>query len=96
MDKNYLKLSHIITVASPHQGVIQPYRAWEGGDLTQDDTVMSFASAIVLHVNKKTFQTDRETIQQIFPVLKNLLPSSPSMERYRCGNSTKPNPNIPI
>lgn len=81
MDNNSSKVNHLITVGSPHQGVIQPYLAWEGGDIPQDNSVLSFAAQVLLHIYNKKFQTNRETIQQSFPALKDLLPSSPYLIR---------------
>ncbi|MFH0749817.1 MAG: hypothetical protein V1917_02785, partial [Candidatus Gottesmanbacteria bacterium] len=78
---NKNKVSHLITLGSPHQGVIQPYLAWEGGEISQGNTVLSFATQVLLQINKKKFQTNRETIQQTFPVLKDLLPSQPYLIR---------------
>jgi pimeloyl-ACP methyl ester carboxylesterase len=71
------KIDNLITVGSPNQGVIQPYRAWEGGDVSQDDSVISFAASVILHLNQSVLTTDRETVQKIFPVLKDLLPVAP-------------------
>lgn len=79
--QNKDKVNRIITLGSPHQGVIQPYRAWEGGDVSQDNSVLSFGAQVLLQINKKGFQTNREAIQKIFPVLIDLLPSSPYLIR---------------
>lgn|GEM_PF-773527 len=80
-DNNKTRINHILTVGSPNLGVIQPYRAWEGGEISQDSSVLSIATHMLLHVGKKKIQTDRETIQELFPVLKDLLPSSPYLIR---------------
>jgi len=74
---NTNKVNHLITVGSPNQGVIQPYQAWEGGDLTQDNTFLTLLSNLLVQIQKNTFQTNREVVQQTFPVLHDLLPTSP-------------------
>ncbi len=86
-ENNKNRVKHLITLGSPHQGAVQPYNAWEGGDASQGNTVLSFATQILLQINKKSFQTNREAIQQTFPVLKDLLPSQPYLIR-KSDNST--------
>lgn len=78
---NKEKINQLITIGTPNLGVIQPYRAWEGGDISQDNSVIAFVSNMLLHLNRKKFQTDRETIQKLFPVLMDLLPTSPYLIR---------------
>ena len=80
-NNNKEKLNHLITVASPNFGVIQPYRAWEGGEISQDSSPLTIALNLLLHIGKNKLQTDRETIQQLFPVLKDLLPTAPYLIR---------------
>lgn len=67
----------IIIVGSPNQGAIQPYLAWEGGDLTQNDSIITFSANILKYLNKKFLENDRDTIQRVFPVLKDILPDTP-------------------
>ena len=73
---NKSKINNLITLGSPHQGVIQPYLAWEGGDITYGNSLLSFTTQLLLQINRKRFQSNRETIQHAFPVLKDLLPPS--------------------
>ncbi len=80
-NNNKGKLNHLITVASPNLGAIQPYRAWEGGEIFQDSSALAVATNLLLHIGKNKLQTDRETIQQLFPVLKDLLPTAPYLIR---------------
>jgi len=75
------KVQHLITVGTPNQGVIQPYLAWEGGDASQGNSSLTFATQILLQLNKKRFQTNRETLQRMFPVLQDLLPTQPYLVR---------------
>jgi len=75
------KVLHLITVGSPNQGVIQPYQAWEGGDISQDTNFLTLLSKLLIQIRKTVFQTDREVIQQTFPVLHDLLPTSPYLIR---------------
>ena len=71
------KVQHLVTVGTPNQGAIQPYSAWEGGVTSPENSSLSFATQLLLQLNKKRFQTNRETMQQMFPVLKDLLPTQP-------------------
>lgn len=74
---NQSKVRRLITVGSPNQGVIQPYRAWEGGDIKQDNTFLTLLTSLLVKIQKTSLQTNREVVQKTFPVLRDLLPTSP-------------------
>lgn len=72
--KNINKVSQIISVGSPHQGAVQVYKLLEGGEIDRDNTFLWLAEKIVLLLNKSTLENDRVTVENKFPVAKDLFP----------------------
>jgi pimeloyl-ACP methyl ester carboxylesterase len=73
--KNIDKINKIISVGSPHQGVVQVYKPLEAGEIDRDNTFLWLAEKIVLILNKSTVESDRVTIANKFPVAKDLFPT---------------------
>lgn len=69
------KINKLITVGSPHQGVAQVYKTVEAGELERWDNLIWLAQKIILVLNKNGFETDKETINRLLPVTKDLLPT---------------------
>jgi len=69
------KINQIITVGSPHQGVVQVYKPLEAGEIDRANTFLWLAEKIVLVLNKSTLESDRVTITNKFPVAKDLFPT---------------------
>lgn len=68
------KVNKVISVGSPHYGVVQVYKPVFFGDIERENTFLWLAQKLVLQLNKKLFQSDKEAINNRFPVLKDLLP----------------------
>ena len=73
--KNTDKINQIISVGSPHQGVVQVYKPLEGGEIDKGNTFLWLAEKIILILNKSTIESDRVTIANKFPVAKDLFPT---------------------
>ncbi|MCX6704839.1 MAG: alpha/beta fold hydrolase, partial [Candidatus Woesebacteria bacterium] len=73
--KNKDKVNKIISVASPHLGVVQVYKPVEAGEIDRENTFIWLAEKIILILNKSAVESDRVTITNKFPVLKNLFPT---------------------
>lgn len=71
------RVGKVVTVGSPHQGVVQAYKPVEGGEIERDNTFTWLAEKIVLNLNKSTLETDRETLSKRVPVLRDLFPIFP-------------------
>lgn len=69
------KINKLITVGSPHQGAALVYKVVEAGETEKDNTLKWLAEKIILVLNKDKFETDKETINQILPVARDLLPT---------------------
>jgi pimeloyl-ACP methyl ester carboxylesterase len=65
----------LLTLGSPHQGAVQVYYAWEGGDLRFMNILERIAVGLLLNFRRQGFATDKETVRAIAPVLKDLLPT---------------------
>ena len=73
--KDMDKVNRIITIGSPHQGAVQVYKPVESGEIDRDNTFLWLAEKIVLILNKSTFESDRITIANKFPVAMDLFPT---------------------
>lgn len=76
--KNHLnKLNYInklITVGSPHKGVVDAYGAWSGGEVWRDDPLQKFAFEILIYLFKHKYISNAETVRDIAPSTRDLLP----------------------
>ena len=73
--KNKDKVNQIISVGSPHLGVVQVYKPLEAGEIDRANTFLWLAEKIVLTLNKSAIESDRVTITNKFPVAKELFPT---------------------
>ncbi len=73
--KNTDKVNKIISVGSPHLGVVQVYKPLEAGEIDRANTFLWLAEKIILILNKSTIESDRVTITNKFPVAKDLFPT---------------------
>lgn len=69
------KINQIITVGSPHQGVVQVYKPLESGEIDKDNTFFWLALKTILILNKSTIENDKTTVSKKFPVAKDLFPT---------------------
>jgi len=68
------KIDQLITLGSPHEGVVQSYLAWEGGEVSDRWDWSSVALGLLLQINKTGFQTDVQALRQLVPSTKDILP----------------------
>lgn len=73
-------IKQIITVGSPHLGIVQAYKPLAGGEIDRENTLMWLAEKLILLLNKSTLQTDKETISQKLPVLFDIIPTFPFLK----------------
>jgi len=73
--KNKHKINQIISVGSPHQGLVQVYKPLEAGEIDRENTFLWLAQKIILVLNKSTIETDKETIRKKFPIALDLFPT---------------------
>ncbi len=77
------QVDQLITLGSPHRGAPQVYYLWEGADLKKFLLPWQrIGAGILLHLNKKGYQNNVETIRSILPGLKDLLPTFPYIKHY--------------
>jgi len=68
------QINKLITVGSPHQGTANAYKPVEAGELDRQNNFLWLAQKMILVLNKDRFETDKETINNMMPVAKDLLP----------------------
>lgn len=80
------KLDKMLTVGSPHQGVVQAYPAWSGGEIWKDNLFEKIALTILLK-RCQIIGNDKNTIRQNVPSLENLLPIVPYLQNKKTGET---------
>lgn len=70
-------IKQIVTVGSPHQGVAQVYKAIAGGEMEESDNLRWLAEKLAIQLYRTGLETDREILNQHFPILRNLLATYP-------------------
>ena len=69
------RINKLLTIGSPHQGTAHAYKAAEAGEIDRENNFLWLAEKIILILNKKGFETDKETINNLLPIVKDLLPT---------------------
>ena len=64
----------LITVSSPHLGVVDAYPLIEAGEIWRKG-IAKLALEILIHYYQKPGETKRETIERVAPVIKEFLPN---------------------
>lgn len=70
-----LNIDKLITVGTPHKGVVQVYKPLEAGEIDKEDTMLWLAEKMILVLNKSQIEGDRETVQKMLPVLFDVFPT---------------------
>lgn len=68
------KINQIITIGSPHEGVVQTYNAWEGGLIDDNINWGSLTLQLLLNSKRNSFQTTADAVKTLAPSLQNILP----------------------
>lgn len=69
------RIEQLITLGSPHSGAVQAYKAWEGGEYDSSNQLEKVIFKLIIGLNRKYFRTNKDTIQEIAPVIHDLLPT---------------------
>ncbi len=74
MDPRLLKL---ITLGSPHSGVVSAYEAWAGGKVIDYDkfSLQSLMTNLLFQTWRIKYSSDIETVRTVMPVLKDISPT---------------------
>jgi len=73
LDKN--RVEKLVTVASPHSGVVQVYKPLEAGEIDRENTFLWLMEKVIINLNRDLFQTDREVVQNMLSVTYDLFPT---------------------
>lgn len=69
-------VDQLVTVGSPHKGIVKTYYLWEGAEISKAlSGWQRIGAGILFRLNKKAYQNDVEAIQTLIPGLRNLLPT---------------------
>jgi pimeloyl-ACP methyl ester carboxylesterase len=72
-DKN--QSDKIITVGSPHKGVVQAYEALAGGKLPDNPFVQNVAMRLLINILGVGYPTDADFLRDQLPILKDISPT---------------------
>lgn len=67
--------NRLITVGTPHRGVVQAYSPLEAGELEKSDSLLWLGQRMLLALEKKGIETDKQTLSRTLPVLFDLFPT---------------------
>jgi len=73
---NDLRVDKVVTLGSPHQGVVQAYGMWEGGRVGEKSSLSSVALDILLNLQSREGWSGWETVRNQIPVMKDIMPSA--------------------
>ena len=68
------KIEKIITVGSPHTGVLKSYYAWEGGRADEENSYNRIIFELYLETQRKKFHTLKDSIQEMVPSIRDMMP----------------------
>lgn len=74
------KLNKVVTSGSPHQGAVQTYKAVEAGELEEDNSWLWLSQKLILQIYRDGLKTDRQILNENFPVAHDLLPTFPYLK----------------
>ncbi len=65
----------VITVGSPHQGAVQAYQALAGGKIGEQRDLEWIGMQLLVHLNRRGFQTNADVVKDMAEVLNDLTPT---------------------
>jgi len=71
--ENECFINQLVTVGSPHRGVLEAYGAWEGGEIWRDG-LTKLAFELFLNTQRQPLETDKEALRRLSPALAEMLP----------------------
>jgi len=67
-------IEKILTVGSPHEGVVEAYPAWEGAEIWRDDLLQRWSFDLLVKLHQGKYLTRRDTVRNISPSMLDLFP----------------------
>ncbi|GAF83938.1 unnamed protein product, partial [marine sediment metagenome] len=68
------KIEKVVTVGSPHKGVLESYYAWEGGRIDNALFWEFVGKRLFLKIQEKNFHTAKRTVNEMIPSTQEMLP----------------------
>lgn len=72
---NKSKINKVISLGSPHSGLVKAYEWFNGGKIPGDNDPGSIALAILYQLSRRTFSSDIEVLRSYVPSLRDVLPT---------------------
>ena len=64
----------IVSLGSPQKGVVQAYKAWAGGEISNSFSLSSLGFELLLKLRQEEYQNKALAVQDLAPVVQDLLP----------------------
>lgn len=87
-------VEQILTVGSPHEGAVESYAAWEGGEIWRDSFLQRIAFEIFITLHQAKYLTRLDTVRNIAPSTLDLFPIFDFLKKTN--GELKPNSNMVI
>lgn len=72
---NKSKINKVISLGSPHSGLVKAYEWFNGGKIPGDNDPGSIALVILYQLSRRTFSSDIEVLRSYVPSLRDVLPT---------------------
>lgn len=69
------KVGKVVTLGSPHSGLVKAYEWWNGAKISSDNDVGSIVLAILYQLNRRNLHSEVEVLRNYAPSLKDVLPT---------------------
>lgn len=66
-------IDQLVTVGSPHRGVLETYAAWEGGEVWRGG-LTKLAFELFLNLKRERLETNKEVVRRLTPSTQEMLP----------------------
>ncbi|MEK7495716.1 MAG: alpha/beta fold hydrolase [Patescibacteria group bacterium] len=67
-------IDKLITAGSPHRGATVAYKIVEAGEIERFNDYLWLTVKIISSLNKNNLETDKQTLNRLFPIMKDLFP----------------------
>ena len=92
-NEDHCFVDHLITVGTPHKGVVEAYGAWEGGEVWRSG-LSKLAFELFLNAKRQLGETKKEAIRRLAPSTKEMLPIFPYLKDINGSFLSQQPPNL--
>lgn len=72
---NDVRVNKVVTLGSPHEGAVQAYGTWAGGQTREKRSLADVGLGVLLRVQSEFGKNNWEVVKEVAPVVKDIMPS---------------------